>query len=392
MIEFTENYLGTPYTYENSSNPYIMDNKNLPKDIIKTKEGIPITAQYLWTLNKTERIECLEYIFNYLRNLGFPYIEMSEEEISKEINKIKKDDFSRVLREDNLISNNINVGLNICQIIAKEEYYNSKGEGSRPSLMEVFNDDKSLIKVLKNRMGWNTSKEDGTVRPYMFQMTHNQILNGIRNSGLGAPISNFRPSIAKYFYDRYLSDIKGYMPTIFDYSCGWGARALASIGKYNYIGTDPLTANKINQWFKKYLPDENIKCLQQGSEIYIPEIENKIDMCFSCPPYFTLEKYSEDESQSYIKNANYNDWINEYWKDTVNNCYKYTKENGYFILVIKDKHENYNLRDDMCKIIDEIGFKFIDIFLIKNSRNHLSGKAKSKITTKNNESVIVFQK
>lgn len=392
MIEFNEEYLSTPYTYENSENPWLMDPKNLPKDIIKTNDGKPITAEYLWSLNKEERIKCLEYVFKYLRKHGFPYPEMDDEEICKEIDKVKKLDSSRVLREDNYISNSINAGLKICQIIAKEEYFDTKGDGVRLSLKEVFDNDETLVKVLKNRMGWNTSSEDGTVRPYMFPITLSQICNGIRNSGVGVAVSNFRPSIAKFCYDRYLKELKYQKFLIFDYSCGWGARALASVGKYNYVGTDPLTADKINVWFAKYLLNENVRCYKQGSEIYIPELEGIVDMCMSCPPYFTLERYSSDISQSYVKNANYNDWINEYWRDTVKNCYQYLKPGGYFILVIKDKHERYELRKDMCEVLDNEGFEFIDIFLIKNSKNHLSGKRKSKITTKNNESIVVFRK
>lgn len=42
---------------------------------------------------------------------------------------------------------------------------------------------------------------------------------------------------------------------------------------------------------------------------------SKVDMCMSCPPYFTLEKYSNDNSQCYNKLANYEDWLEEYWDD-----------------------------------------------------------------------------
>lgn len=339
---FTEEYLGTPWTYENSENPYIMDQKKIPNDIIKDKKGNPITAAYLWSLNKEERIAILEYVFNYLRNDGFPFVELTDEEIEKEIKKVRKLDSSSVLREDNNLSNSINTGLNLCQIICKEEYFSAKGDKGTKSLIEIFNNDEQLIKVLKNRMGWNTSAENGVPRPYMFPITKTQIRNGIRNSGLGYAVSNFRPSIAKFIYERYIP--KG--SKIFDFSCGWGARALAA-QDYTYIGVDPLTATKINLFFAKHNPKQNVICYQHGSEIFEPDLENYVDMCMSCPPYFTLERYSEDETQSYNKYNEYEAWLTEYWKPTVENCYKYLKKDGYFVLVIKENYLKFNLKEDI---------------------------------------------
>lgn len=385
--KFTEEYLGTPWTFENSENPYIMDNKKIPNDIIKDKNGNPITAKYLWGLNKEQRIDCLEYVFNYLRNTGFPYPELSDEEIENELEKIRKFDSNKVLRPDNLISNSNNVGLKLCQLICKEEYFSAKGDIGTKSLIEIFENDETLIKVLKNRMGWNRSSEDGTIRPYMFPITKSQIRNGIRNSGLGYAVSNFRPSIAKFIYNKYLK--KG--DKIFDYSCGWGARALAA-QDYTYIGVDPLTANKINLFFAKYNTKQRVICYQHGSEEFEPDLENYVDMCMSCPPYFTLERYSEDYTQSYNKFNQYQDWLEYYWRPTVENCYKYLKENGYFVLVIKENHGKFNLKEDMCKIVEQTGLKFVEEFTIFNSKNHLSGKRKSGKTTKQSEFVCVFKK
>lgn len=116
------------------------------------------------------------------------------------------------------------------------------------------------------------------------------------------------------------------------------------------------------------------------------------DMCMSCPPYFTLEKYSHDDTQSYNKYAEYEDWLSEYWNKTVVNCKTYLKDNGYFVLIIKDVFRKYNLKDDMCKIIKDNGFEYVEEYAIFNTTNHLTGKAKTKNSTKNNEYIIVFKK
>ena len=387
--KFTEEYLGTPYTFENSTNPWLMDTKVHKPDVIRNYDGELLTAKYMWSLDSEKRIKTLEYVFHHLKEHGFPYTEMTKEEIVKDLESLKNLDTNKLVRSDGYISNSINTGLNLCQIICPKEYFSAKGDASNShSLMDIFNDDDMLIKVLKNRMGWNVTKEDGTERPYLFPVSYEQIRRGIRNSGLGYAVSNFRPSITKFIYDKYLKE----GDNIFDYSCGWGARALSSIGKYNYVGTDPLTADKINEWFDKHISDHNVRCIKQGSEIYIPEYDGKMDMCMSCPPYFTLEKYSDDKSQSYNMYSDYEDWVNEYWKSTVENCYYYLKDGGYFILIIKNNHKKYNLKEDMSRIILEQGFKYKEELVIFNMKNHLSGKSKSKNSTKQNEYILVYTK
>lgn len=387
---FTIESLGQPYTFENSENPWIMDTKVLKDDVIQNSDGNYMTAEYMWSLDTDARIKALKHAFHYFRDNGFPFISIPDKKIKDEIEKLKKLDIKKVVRPDGLISNSINIALNLCQLICQPEYFEAKADTKNAkSLMEIFNDDDALIKVLQNRMGWNISKEDGKERPYLFPVSHEQIRRGIRNSGAGSAISNFRPSIAKFIYNKYLKQ----GDYIFDYSCGWGARALAAYaGGYHYYGTDPLTADKIKEWFDKYEIGETIHCKKQGSEILIPEYENMFDMCMSCPPYFTLEKYSHDDTQSYNKYAEYEDWLSEYWNKTVVNCKTYLKDNGYFVLIIKDVFRKYNLKDDMCKIIKDNGFEYVEEYAIFNTTNHLTGKAKTKNSTKNNEYIIVFKK
>ena len=69
----------TPYTYENSENPWLMDTKDL-SDIIEIN-GNKISAEFLWSLNKEEREKYLTLVFNYYRQHGFPYENISDAHI-----------------------------------------------------------------------------------------------------------------------------------------------------------------------------------------------------------------------------------------------------------------------------------------------------------------------
>ena len=53
-----------------------------------------------------------------------------------------------------------------------------------------------------------------------------------------------------------------------------------------------------------------MKIYKQGSECKLPaEIVGNMDFAFSSPPYFNLEKYSDEETQCYVKFSKLNEWI-----------------------------------------------------------------------------------
>lgn len=64
--------LETPYTYENSSNPWIMDPKSKEgRDSLITIDGQSISAGYIWSLNAEEREKLLKKVFDYYREKDF---------------------------------------------------------------------------------------------------------------------------------------------------------------------------------------------------------------------------------------------------------------------------------------------------------------------------------
>ena len=62
-------------------------------------------------------------------------------------------------------------------------------------------------------------------------------------------------------------------------------------------------------------------------------------MCFTSPPYFDTEKYSEEPTQSYIKFPKENDWISGFLIKTIKNCHYGLKNEGYLALNIAKTFE-----------------------------------------------------
>ena len=388
--------IGTqPFTYENSSNPWLMDAKCDNNIII---DGQELTAKYLWSLNTEERKEMLEKVFKYYRERGFPFIFLSEEELKDEFNKLASKSPYSVVKSDptTYISNSGNICIDITKHFCRDKFYEATGD-KNISPLDVFKDDTLFRKVLMNRMGWNTSFEDGSERPYLFSINDKNIRAGIRNSGLAREVSNFRPLIAKYMFEYAAKKLNRETINIFDYSGGWGARALGagSLG-YSYSCVDPNTSSSIENICSFYnIKTSGILNLGSENEVVIESFGERVfDLCSSCPPYFTMERYSNDSTQSYNRFNSYFEWLEGYWRSTVRNCNKMMKDHAVFQLVIKDVYNKYPLKEDMMKIVhDEVeNIVSVEEIPLRTAKGHLSGKRKTGSTVKENEWIITVER
>ena len=79
---------------------------------------------------------------------------------------------------------------------------------------------------------------------------------------------------------------------------------------------------------------KKVDIYKQGSETFQPKSES-LDLCFTSPPYFDTEKYSDEESQSYKKFPTKDEWVNGFLKTTIENCYRGLKKGGYMLYNIK---------------------------------------------------------
>lgn len=361
--------------------------------------GIELTAENIWEMNESQREEVIDYIIGECRKNGFPYKQLlyniynSDDYVFLELDKFRRSDETKIVSKNGLIKNAGKMCLDICRYMNQDIFWKSRGDDGTISIEEAYNDDDVLRNVLRNRMGWCTTTERGCEEPYIFDMSYEMIIQGIRSSRVGFAASNFKPIIAKYIYGKYLK----YGDKVFDYSCGWGARMIAAWSlNLQYIGVDPLTADNLKTFDKRYLDgDFDIYKSCSESKIAYNRVRKKygnVDMCLSCPPYFTLEKYSDNEKQCYNKFDNYKDWITKYWRKTVKNCYSILKDGGYFVLIIKDKYDTFNLKDDMCKVIEKCGMTIVETLQYDSSRDHLTQKRKTGVVMNNSEYILVYKK
>lgn len=266
--------------------------------------------------------------------------------------------------------------------------------------VESFNDEKSLDRVLKYRLGINNSKDykyilNGKEVFYneIFDITLANIRRGFivqRNA-----VSFFKPRVACEIYYKFLENIE--KPKVWDPSCGFGARMLgfysflrATNKKGVYYGNEPADQiYKDNLLLGTNLCDgaNNMgfyisKC---GSELKIRSGYNNCDLVFTSPPYFDREKYFDKETQCWKQYPNLKIWKQKYLSPTFNNAYLCLKKGGHLVI---------NISQDLTDIVSECalnaGFILKEKMKLIIGKDHFSKKEGNRANSY--EPILVFVK
>ena len=100
-------------------------------------------------------------------------------------------------------------------------------------------------------------------------------------------------------------------------------------------------------------PSEKLDERHNFSENY----KEHFDLVFFSPPYYNLEVYTGGE-QSHETWKTYDEWLEGYWKPTVEMCFKCLKKGATFSFVIVEDYSELNKRripisDDMVRVASE---------------------------------------
>jgi hypothetical protein len=328
--------------------PKLFSNQKYDNPIIINNCGPDLTMdkEYLSKLSIEDRKKIIEPIVNRIMEIGFIYPD-NIENLNNELDSIKN---TNIDITNTILDNHSRIGNYICKYFCGS-YFKSKTR-DKPSIVEVFSDKQLLTKLVENKLGLHGSKAEE------LNFSCKSIISGMKKGWISSQISIFKPVIAKYICLRYSepNDVVG------DYSAGFGGRLLGamSCGR-KYIGTDPLTADELNEMIS-FFDFNDCKVIQTGSEYYKGE-ENSIDLYWSSPPYFDQEVYSNALSQAYSKGEDY--FYNVYWRKTLENV-KY--------MLKKDKWFGVNISEKYGKIITISEEYFGDVqekITLKSKRDHM---------------------
>lgn len=330
-------------------------------------KDIFINKKVWQSFSEQELLEYKQMVFKHYRENGFPYFNSSKEYRLSEFNKLKKYDRKNLL-QDNVINQTMH-GLGLAWSYFPHNFEVQCNNMLTP--MQAFNDDTIFKKVIDKRLRMGDNMSDNGIRKML------KIFSNVQ------AVSNFRPTAAACIYDIYGKD-----KVVLDMSSGFGGRLLGAIVSdvKQYIGLEPSTKtfNGLLDICDDFAPNFKETIYKCGSEDYLPPKES-IDLCFTSPPYFDTEKYSDESTQSYIKYPTKIEWLNQFMRKTLENCFHGLKNDGYLIINIANVKSYKNLESDFVDLASSVGFELDKILKLSLSSMVRENKFKY-------EPIFVFKK
>ncbi len=287
-----------------------------------------------------KRETLVEKCFRYWRARGFPYYDLSDQEIYVEYGRV-----AAAVKEDILLGDEIRMSMSGVRLA---NYFHPQmwdvRVGSARTALECFNDDEKLRKLIRRAL---------TVLPDLYAVNESNMRRMLKTFSHTSCISNFRPTAAKALYELHSAD----GDTILDFSAGYGGRLLGCLPlDRHYIGVDPCReqvagmkemVRKLRSIVK---PKARVKIRQACAEDFLPCVEDdSVSLVFSSPPYFDNERYSDEPSQSYLRYPTYSEWLAAFLEPVISECWRVLRPGGHLLVNVSDVN-GYKLTEDVLRL------------------------------------------
>jgi len=294
----------------------------------------------------------IEIIFDYYRRHGFPHYTIREYEKHDHIRKLQRFDVNRIFKDNKIVQTMHCLRLAWTYF---PHFWEVRCGNAKYSPMEIYLDDDKFKSTIRKCWKWNTTHFKGEEGIQKNSFKENRLRQSLKIYSGTQAVSNFRPTAAKLIYEKYGGD------AIWDMSCGWGGRLLGFLAssRPKYIGTEPssLTFEGLKKIKKDFFYlTKSVELHKLGSEQFEPDA-NSLDLCFTSPPYFDTEKYSDEETQSFKKYPTKEEWVNGFLYKTIENCYNGLKGNKYMLINIANTPKYKFIEEETIRIATELGFK-----------------------------------
>lgn len=286
-----------------------------------THEVVSVFGREILNLRQPLRKYSVADAHRYWRSLGFPYVCLSQDEMDRlfrilvEVPPLKLND------GDTLGSST--VGLRLANAF-HPQMWQARSHGHLRSPFDYFNDDVHLWAMLEraprfwpNRRCWAPQAIRNLARVYS-----------------GGRVANFRPTAARSIINQFSSA----GDAVLDFSAGYGGRLLACLTlDRQYTGIDPARRQVAGlKRMCKALAHQSraTAAIVEGcAEDVIPTMDRaSVDLVFSSPPFFNLEIYSNEASQSSCRYKTYDEWRAHFLATVIAHSARVLRRSGYFAI------------------------------------------------------------
>lgn len=251
--------------------------------------------------------------------------------------------------ENDYINSTSRIGMKLCEHYFPNFYDIENNKGQSFSKMWTA---KNLEKILI----WNRKSHS---TPYLSEIKRGvYFCCGLTKSTM------YRPQMARLLCLNYVPSL------VLDPCAGWGGRMLGVVSTgANYIAFEPNTEtfNHLNE-LSIFLGIQNKVKIICDSALEMKKYNlPKVDMVLTSPPYFDVEIYTKEDTQSISDTPTYQSWIDNFLCPLVEISNSYLSENGISCWNV-GKVGKKNMLDDIIFSHEKIGKKLYKSFSVISSK------------------------
>jgi 16S rRNA G966 N2-methylase RsmD len=295
------------------------------------------------TLPQEEFDRIIDDLVDNMYNYGFDNI---INDYNKKLNPTK--DWVNLKKkkiEKNHISSTSTTGLTIMKKHMQHVYKVKNYKGK--SIYNLWK--KNIIKkaLLTNRKSHST--------PYI-----TEIIRQIGFTSGTSKVTMYRPLLTKRIVQYFNAK------NVLDVCVGWGGRLVGSVCNdgVHYTGIEPFneTFKKLNKIVDELGIQEHITLYNDCAENVLPQLEKQYDLALTSPPYYNLEIYTDEKSQSHHYGS-YKEWKNKFLDVVIKGVLDKLVDTGKSCWSVKNfkTDKTYKLLDDVITIHKKYGWTKIDM-------------------------------
>jgi len=195
---------------------------------------------------------------------------------------------------------------------------------------------------------WNIERFRLTLLNALWSLKFDKINNRNLRTAIGLRkyiAAQFRPSSAKQIYEHFNA------VDILDFSSGWGDRLsgfMAANGTRSYVGIDPNTRvhEGYIQQINQFMPSTKMATFYDSpAEDFDFDRLGMFDFIFTSPPYFNIERYTQDDKQSFKRYRKLEDWLELFLYTVLKKAWTKLKEGGTMVINISDVYSNHRINN-----------------------------------------------
>lgn len=272
---------------------------------------------------------------------------------------------------DGSISSTSRLGMKLCEHYNPNFYDIESANGTSFKSLWIPS---NLEKILR----WNRKSHS---TPYMSELKRGiYFCCGLTKNTM------YRPQMMKLACMTYKPDV------VLDPCAGWGGRLLGAVSYgAHYIAFEPNTTT-----YNNLMKMVNFLGIQHQVTLICDDARNmnkynlpKADLVLTSPPYFDLEVYTHEASQSITSTPTYQDWADGFLREIIKLGIEHLNPNGVSCWNV-GKVRNRDMNDDVLKYHTEFNFEKINTLDVLSSKRQ--GNQNATKNAKSADSTIVYKK